>query len=121
MPIPNEYLDVIQMLATATSEARVRWQKTDFGIEVSISGSKFQLWTGTDENTERGFVAFGIREGKALVDSWFVDEGDKDFELTNDLFQSARRQAFGVSQKLDRLKELLARGEPIGDGPRVEE
>jgi hypothetical protein len=43
-----------------------------------------------------------------------VQENDEDYGLALSLFKSAESSAFGVSSKLDQLKQLLAKGEKIG-------
>jgi hypothetical protein len=116
MPIPKDYLEIIEMLNTATQDGRVRWKQSSSGtIVVSVPPAQFEVWAGTDDESERGFVAFGMREARALVDNWHVDEGDVNYGLMNDLYQSAKRQAFGVPEKLQGFKDLLAKNGPIGE------
>lgn len=116
MPIPKDYTEIIEMLNAATQDGRVRWKETNAGtIGVSVPPSQFEVWAGTDDATERGFVAFGMKEARKLVDNWHVDEGDVNYGLMSELYQSAKRQAFGVPEKLQGFKELLAKKGPVGE------
>ena len=116
MPIPKDYIEIIEMLNAATGDGRVRWKKTSGGtISVLVPPSRFDIWAGTDDQNERGFVAFAIREASAVVDNWHVDEGDKDYELMSELHKSAKRQAFGVPEKLQSFKDLLAKKGQVGE------
>lgn len=116
MPIPKDYVEIINMLNTATQDGRVRWKRSTTGkIVVLVPPSQFEVWAGTDDETEREFVAFGMREANQLVDNWHLDEGDVGYGLMSDLYQSAKRQAFGVPDKLQGFKDLLAKKGPIGE------
>jgi len=116
VPIPKEYKEIIEMLNTATQDGRVRWKQTKgANVAILVPPSEFEIWAGTDDNTERGFVAFGIREGHTLVDNWYLDEGDVNYELMSELYQRAKREAFGVSKRLQGIKDLLAKKGPVGE------
>lgn len=116
MPIPNTYKEIIEMLDAATQDGRVRWKKSNTGgVAVSVPPSRFEVWAGTDDQNGRAFVAFGMREGRELVDNWFVEERDEDYELMSELYQNAKRQAFGVTEKLQGLKDLLGKQGPVGE------
>lgn len=115
MPIPSDYRDIVKTLLERTEMAEVNWQTTKFGVEVPIDGSKFNLWAGTDENTEEPFVSFGLADAHGNpLDTWFVDAGDTDYELVDRLFQAAKRHALGVPQRLKQLREILKKSSVIG-------
>jgi hypothetical protein len=118
MPIPNTYKEIIEMLDAATQGGRVRWKKSNTAgttVSVSVPPSLFEIWAGIDDQNDRAFVAFGIREGRSLVDNWFIEEGDAEYKLMSELYQSAKRQAFGVTEKLQGLKDLLGKQGPVGE------
>lgn len=117
MPIPDHYKDICEMLLEATREGRVKWTEKGGTIAVAIPDFNVEIWSGSDDRTEREFVAVGLRDPKdqKLVDNWYVEEGDEDFAILLDLWSSARRLARGVPNKLEALRGLLRRGGPVGN------
>ena len=120
MAIPNEYRDIVETLATATNEGRVKWAATKFGIEVAVSGSKFVVWAGTDEEQERGFVSFALsdKDGNTL-DNWYVDEGASEYDLMRSLYAGAKRQAMGIPERLANIRNEINKAEIVGVTPQV--
>jgi len=116
MPIPNDYKDIINTLYDATSDGRVKWSTDNFTFGVSIQGSRFKIWGGTDEDTERDFVAFALvgQDGKTL-DNWYLDEGDNDFNYMHKLLLGAKRYALGIPQRLASIRDAIGKTEVIGD------
>lgn len=120
MAIPNDYKDIVETLATATNEGRVKWAATKFGMEVALSGSKFLLWAGTDEEQERGFVSFALsdKDGNTL-DNWYVDEGANEYDFMRNLYSGAKRQAMGIPERLASIRNEIKNAEIIGESPRT--
>lgn len=119
MAIPNDYKDIVETLYSATDEGRVKWSQARFGFEVAVQGSRFQIWSGTDEENGQAFVAFALTDEKGkTLDSWYVDESEPEYEWMHKLFYGAKRQALGISKILAGLKEVFDKGGVIGDeGP----
>ncbi|HMQ14163.1 MAG TPA: hypothetical protein PKD21_12000 [Candidatus Competibacter phosphatis] len=116
MAIPNDYKDIVETLYLATDEGRVKWTQARFGFEVTVQGSRFQIWSGTDEENGQAFVAFALADEKGkTLDSWYVDESESEFEWMHKLFYGAKRQALGISKILAGLKEVIGKGGVIGD------
>lgn len=120
MPIPNDYLPLINKLATASREGRVLWKQTPYGgFAVTVAGTNFEIWAGTAEDSDLGFVAFGLANPKekrrSPIDTWSVDEGDDDFSRMRDLFGDARRQALGIANRLTSLEKALDGTGTIGE------
>jgi len=108
VPIPNEYVDIVETLLLATRGRRVRWRIGSHGISVGIAGSQFAVWAGTDEQTARPFVSFALQDAKGeILDSWNVDMGEREYEPMNELYQTAIRQAKGIPEKLKELQKTL--------------
>jgi hypothetical protein len=123
VPIPTEYSDIINILLEAAREGRVRWQGGRYAAVVSVSGSQFAIWAGTDEETGDPFVAFALQDpqGESL-DNWYVDQGDVGYEVMRELHQRARRQTQGIPQRLESLKKALKSSKVIGEeGPKKDE
>lgn len=121
MPIPEDYREICQMLLEATQARRVKWTEKGGTIAVQLPDFNVEVWSGSDERTEREFVAVGLKDPKdqKLLDNWYVEEGDEDFAALRDLWSSARRQARGVPKKLEALRELLRRGGEVGEDDAV--
>jgi hypothetical protein len=51
--------------------------------------------------------------------NWYLEEGDEDFALLQDLWGSARRQARRIPQKLVALRELLKKGGEVGEDDSI--
>lgn len=116
MPIPSDYRSIVDSLVASTDEGRVLWRSGKFSIEVSIDGSMFALWAGTDEETGHEFVSFALQDGDGkVIDSWYVDENEEDYDYMRCLFNSAKRFALGVPQRLAKLQEILTKSQTIGD------
>lgn len=115
MNIPSDYREIIEMLADASEHDRVKWNATQFTIDVVISGSKFSLWGGNDIKSKRGFVALELRDqaGQKL-DVWAVDENDADYELMKNLYASAKRKTLKIPQRLALVREEIRNSEMIG-------
>lgn len=118
MAIPSDYKDILDDLSKATAEGRVRWAATKFDVEVSVSGSKFTLWSGKDVTTKRNFVAFALSDhnGKTL-DTWQVDECNPEYDFMRDLYAGARRKAMEIPQRLASIREEFSKSGMIGDAP----
>jgi hypothetical protein len=116
MPIPNEYRDICKMLLDATIHKRVNWVEQAGGFAVHLPEFNLELWNGTDEQSDRQFVAMGLRDpkGTTLIDSWYLDEADVDFKTVDTLCDAARRQARRVPEKLQGLRDLLTKGKRVG-------
>jgi hypothetical protein len=120
MQIPNDYREIVNMLAEKTESGKVHWRKEKFDISVAIEKSRFSIWAGNDEHTERGFVAFALQDSKgATVDSWFVEEGDDDYPLMQRFHGAAKRHALGVPAKLRQLAESISNASEIGDSDEI--
>jgi len=118
MPIPNDYRDICEMLLEATKKGLVNWIEEAGTFEVRLPEYNFEIWSGTDELGQRSFVAVGLKdpsERRGLLDSWYVEEGDKDYDLIFALFGEARRKARRLPEKLDSLRNLLKSGSTIGE------
>jgi hypothetical protein len=115
MKVPNEYKDICDMLLQATQEGRVKWVDKQGTMTVCLADFDLEMWSGTDER-DTEFVAMGLRDpqSKKLIDSWYVESGQTDFEMMRDLFAMARRQTGGIAEGLQKLRELLRSGETIG-------
>lgn len=116
MPIPKDYRDILNNLAAMSDDGRVKWKSAPFGVEVAVKESKFVLWAGTDEETDRPFVSCSLQNhaGKTL-DSWFVDAGDADFDFMNRLHGAAKRQAMGITKILAELRDVIESSSVVGE------
>lgn len=116
MGIPSDYYEIVSILSQKTIANQVNWKGDKFTFYVVYDGARFSIWTGTDEDTEERFVAFGLSDEKGgQLDSWYVDESDgPDFSIMLSLFNSAKRYASGVPEKLRKLKDALASSNSIG-------
>jgi len=117
MPIPNDYLDICEMLIAATNEGRVNWTEVGFTFVVRLPEYRFEIWSGKDEEDEKSFVAVGLKGpgDRGFLDNWYVEEGDKDYDMLFTLFSEARRKARRLPEKLDSLRKLLKSGSTIGE------
>jgi hypothetical protein len=120
MPIPNDYREICEMLLTATHEKRVTWTEERGTIAVQLPQFNLEIWSGSDDQTQKEFVGLGLRDpkDKQLVDNWYVEEGDEDFDALLELWRSARRQARGVPDKLEQVRQFLRHGGEVGKGRR---
>ncbi len=116
MPIPIDYKDICEMLLVATSEGRVNWTSEGATLRVHLPEYNFEIWSGTDEDSGKEFIAVGLRKPgeRRLIDNWYLEEGDEDFNMLESLFQEARSQGRGVREKLDMLRKRLESGSKIG-------
>jgi hypothetical protein len=107
MPIPNDYRDIVSVLAEKTEQGALSWVDDTLFVTVEVDKSKFRLWTGVDELTEESFVAFGLYDKNSkVVDSWYLDESEPDYQSVHRLYRAAKRHAAGVP---DLLKSLVAK------------
>jgi hypothetical protein len=118
MAIPNDYREIVHKLLSRTDQGEVKWSKTFHAstFEVQISpGTKFQIWSGFDENTDLGFVAFSLNtlDGERL-DNWTVDDGENGYDFMIKLYQTAKRSAHNVGETLDGILARLNEASPIG-------
>lgn len=116
MPIPNDYHQIVSMLIDKTEAGLAHWRQDRFDISVSVGGSKFSIWAGTDEHSEEPFVAFALHDEKgATIDSWYVEENEgPQYHLMHRLYKSAKRRASGVPERLQLLAQKIASSEEIG-------
>lgn len=107
MPIPSDYDEIYSVLVEKTEEGALNWIDNTLFVAVTVDKSMFRIWTGTDEVTDESFVAFGLYDtsGKVL-DSWYLDESDEDYQSVHRLYRAAKRHAAGVP---DLLKSLAAK------------
>jgi len=115
MNIPKQYRDICEMLFQATNDGRVSWIEMGGTITVRLPDFSLEIWGGTDERSIE-FVAMGLRDPKSreLFDSWYVEDGETDFEMMKSLFVMARRQTGGIAKRLQKLRDLLKTSEQIG-------
>lgn len=109
MPIPADYRDIVSVLAAKTDDGVLNWTDNSLQVSVEVNASVFRLWAGVDEQTDEGFVAFGLfdNSGKVL-DSWYLDESDQEYQVVHRLFTAARRHAAGVPTLLKDLAAQLS-------------
>lgn len=110
MPIPNEYHPIIEALLEKTGQGALDWEDNSLQISVVIDQSKFTIWSGSDEETNESFVAFGLfgKNQSKAIDSWYVDESDRDYDMAYSLFKLAKRHANGVPDLLKNLAERIS-------------
>jgi len=118
MSIPNEYRDIVSDLLIATNESRVNWYIDRHDVQVKLQDAIVKLWSGTDEQTEVPFVSFALSDLKGkLIDTWFLDQGDNEYDHVFRLYTEAKRKALGIPQKLEKLRAQLKSGGIIGASP----
>lgn len=118
MPIPKDYLELMESLRQRTDDGKVRWTVDGASVDVTLGGERLSLWAGTDEQTEEGFVSFGLKDQKRggdLLDSWYLDAGDRDYDALNTLYLSAKRHALGIPDRLKKIQEAISKEGVIGD------
>ena len=92
------------------------WRKDKYAIAVAVDKSKFTLWAGTDEHTDEPFVAFGLADNKgSVIDSWYVDESDEDYQVVQQLYKAANRHALGVPNRLKELNAIISGLKIVGE------
>jgi len=115
MPIPNDYEDIVETLLEKSNSGLARWRSGQFGVEIELEDARFTMWSGNDEHTGDAFVAFALNNvNGATLDSWYVDDGDSDYDKMRLLFAAAKRYADGIPQRLKSIKEQLANATSIG-------
>lgn len=114
MPIPSNYRDICEMLIKASDAGRVNWLEEGDTHVVRLPDYNLNLWSGEEEG--RSFIALGLKTPgqKGLIDSWYVDEAEEDFEVLHRLLGAARHSSSRVAQKLDELRKLLQGDGKIG-------
>lgn len=116
MPIPTDYIEIVENLLSATTSGRAKWIRTRFGYQISILESQFKIWSGTDEDNGRGFVSFELADDRGnSLDTWYVDDSEAHYDQMMQLFSGAKRQALGIPKILSSLKEAVKKGGIIGD------
>jgi len=115
MAIPNDYQEIVEILAAATNEGRVKWSASRYDVAVTVSGSKFSLSTGKQDDG-RAYVTFALfdSDGKG-IDAWHIEEGDEVYDYMRQLCSTARRQALNIPQRLARLRDEIKTSPIIGD------
>lgn len=115
MSIPNEYLDICEMLIEATNDGRVNWIEKSGTFVVRLPDYYFEIWSGSDDQNEE-FVAIGLKDPseRGLLDNWYLNEGDPHFDKLQTLWRAARRHAYRLPEKLEALRRLLRSGEKVG-------
>lgn len=110
MPIPNDYRQIVNLLYQKTEEGVLQWFETSSTVVVNIDEVLLSIWTGVDEETDEPFMAFAMNnkgEHKP-IDSWYLDQSDDDFDLSANLYRSAKRNAKGVPTLLKKLAERIS-------------
>lgn len=108
MPIPTDYTKIIDALTANTEAGRLEWKDDSFGYESSINDSRFTTWSGTDQETEVPFVAFALMDEKRnILDSWFVEPEDDDYETMRLFHAMAKRHGLRIPARLSRITKAL--------------
>lgn len=116
MPIPNDYRELIITISEATDKGRVKWSSSSYGYDVRLNDSILTTWDGINEDSERGFVSFAIKDTSGrILDSWYVDEGEPDYDLMRSFWGSVKRQALGIGSLLKSIKSAIDSGKIIGE------
>jgi len=109
MPIPADYRDIVSVLAAKTEEGALNWDDTNLHVSVRVNASVFRLWAGVDEHSDEGFVAFGLFDNNGkVIDSWYLDESDIEYQGLHRLYRAAKRHAAGVPTLLKDLAAQIA-------------
>jgi hypothetical protein len=109
MPIPNDYREVIAILFEKTEQGALNWVDDGSNISVKVDQSKFSLWSGVDEKSDESFVAFGlVNSANKIIDSWYLDEPEFEYQEVLRLFRSAKRHANGVPSLLKSLTQQIS-------------
>ncbi|APO80195.1 hypothetical protein BL240_01275 [Pseudomonas putida] len=116
--MPSEYREIVLGLVEATNESRVNWYIDRHDVQVRLQDAVVKLWSGTDEQTDVPFVSFALTDLKGkMIDTWFLDQGAKDYDHVFKLYSDARRKALGIPQKLESLRAQLNGNGMIGASP----
>lgn len=109
MPVPKDYQEIISAIIEKTDQGALDWIDENLHVSVNVDLSTFRLWSGSDEHTDEGFVAFGLygASGKVL-DSWYLDESDADYQVVFNLYRAAKRHANGVPSLLHTLTAQIS-------------
>ena len=108
MPIPIDYVGVIEQLEESTLAHILEWKNQKFGFETAIANSKFSIWAGDDGDTGIPFVAFAmLDESGNTLDSFYVEPDDDDYETMRLFFSMAKRYALKIPSRLESVKKAL--------------
>jgi hypothetical protein len=116
MPIPDNYRDICEKLLEVSEAGRVNWLEEGATYTVRFPKFNLDIWSGLDMESDKQFVALGLKDpsGGGLLDNWYVDEDDRDFEGLRALYASARRHSSRVRENLEELRRLLGSKDRIG-------
>lgn len=116
MPIPSDYDALLKDLSERTDKGQVNWKFERHTVELILDEERIAVWAGTDEQTEHGFVSFALKDKHGeMLDSWYLDAGDEDYDFMNRFFLAAKRRALGISHRLARIREKMSKSVVIGD------
>jgi hypothetical protein len=109
MPIPADYREIVRLLSEKTEEGALNWTDNSLQVSAEVNASIFRVWAGVDEQTNEWFVAFGLfdADGKVL-DSWYLDESDDEYQVVHRLYREAKRHAAGVPTLLKNLADQIS-------------
>ena len=117
--IPAQYEVILKQLLEKTITGKANWKATSSDNQFLINFKTFSLkvWRYSHPYDDSSGIAFAVYndQGKK-IDDFSVEEGDKQWELANGMFENARRKAFNVEEALKLIsKELSA--DVVGDYP----
>jgi hypothetical protein len=116
MPIPTDYDAFLADLNERTDKGEVNWKFERLTVELILDDERIAIWAGTDEQTEEGFVSFALKDKQGeMLDTWYLDAGDEDYDFMNRFYLAAKRRALGIPDRLARIREKMSKSLVVGD------
>ena len=116
----KKYQRLVALLIKKTHDGTARWEQTSREGVFALSLPDYSVWISTtrndtDPNTNDVFFQIVNSSGN-IIDrfrDWEISEGIDDkgnfYKTLEELYQNARRVAFGVDKVLDKLLEELGK------------
>lgn len=115
MSIPSDYRDLLTTLAERTDKGEVKWKLLGHTVEVLLDQERISMWAGNDERTDEGFVSFALKDKEGeILDLWYLDADDVDYDYLNRVYLAAKRHALGVPDRLARIRDQIKKSTKIG-------
>ena len=112
MPIPSNYVKLLEHLAVRTAEGKVNWRNTAKKNTFAVYLKEFALTVSEfyNEHPEgEGFMVTVtlLNAGGDEIDSFNLMDSDVDYAMVSSLHSSARRKALRIDEALNTMLHEL--------------
>lgn len=107
--IPKIYENLISLLESRTDNGAIKWDIANYSnnLTTNYDGTVFEIWNGFDDNIEKSFIGFSLKQNGQVLDSFYCNMYEYGYSDLERLQGAAQRSAHNINPRVNDLISKL--------------